>query len=65
MTYIARRYGNAAQWFSCRDTAQKRVQSISLAIANVRFWHFSDITPALTNVRYRGDCVAKLTDGAR
>ncbi|MGO8840243.1 MAG: hypothetical protein ACLQF1_03650 [Methyloceanibacter sp.] len=28
MTYITRRYGNAAQWFSCRDTAQERVQSI-------------------------------------
>jgi adenylate cyclase len=24
-----------------------------------RNWHFSDIPPAPTNVRYRGDCVAK------
>ena len=28
MTYVARRYCNSAQWFSCRATARERVQSI-------------------------------------
>jgi hypothetical protein len=28
---------------------------VTLAVLReVRFWHFSDIPPALTNVRYRG-----------
>jgi len=30
-----------------------KLRSRRLAETNVRYWHFSDIPPALTNVRYR------------
>ena len=42
------------------QTAVKLSASAQYLIKNVRYWHFSDIPPALTNVRYRGDCVAKV-----
>jgi len=34
-------------------------------LANVRLWHLADMRTALENVRFGGDCVAKLSDGAR
>jgi hypothetical protein len=36
------------------QTAVKLSASAQYLIKNVRFWHFSDIAPTPTNVRYRG-----------
>ena len=40
--------GPQQQW--CGQTEEPS----TLAETNVRYWHFSDIPPALTNVHYRG-----------
>jgi hypothetical protein len=36
----------------CRGSADSA--NVAEELANVRFWHFSDMDPAPTNVRYRG-----------